>query len=289
MGTSINKESSAVSRLGCSSLASPAPQAWPHQVSRVAATGLAFAAFMVSALVLALGVFPLVRVFPGTMDTKRRRIRRLIHHSFALFLRACATLGLMRPPKIIGLGSLGITGPCILVANHPTLIDAVLIGSLVRDFNCVVKHTLRDHFFLGGPIRAAGYVTNEAPAEVIRLCSAGFQQGQPLVIFPEGSRSMAGSPRPFSRGAAQLALRTGAPVIPVVITCDPPTLMKHQRWYEVPDRPFQLTVRFYPPLVCLKCDSLSDPLPIKARRFTRQIEEFFKRELQPAAVPEAFD
>ena len=289
MHPSFNEEASEVSRLGCAALAAPSPRLRPFRAWRIVVTGFAFITFMTAALVLALGAFPLVRVLPGTVEGNRRRIRRLIEISFALFLKACIALGLMRPPKIIGLGSLGITGPCILVANHPTLIDAVLIGSLVRDFNCVVKHTLRNHFFLGGPIRAAGYVTNEAPAEVIRLCSAGFQQGQPLVIFPEGSRSMAGSPRPFSRGAAQLALRTGAPVIPVVITCDPPTLMKHQRWYEVPDRPFQLTVRFYPPLVCLKCDSLSDPLPIKARRFTRQIEEFFKRELQPAAVPEAFD
>ncbi len=259
------------------------PGGW--HVWRVVASGIAFTQFMVSSLVFALFIFPPVRFFTRSNEEKGRRVRHLIQVMFTLFLKTWKCLGIMRPAKVAGLESLRSVGPCIIVANHPTLIDAVLMGTMVPDFNCVVKHALRDHFFLGGTIRAAGYVSNDEPLQVIRLCGEGFRRGQSLVIFPEGSRSPKNGLRPFSRGAAQLALRSGVPLIPAVIRCDPPSLMKHQRWYDVPERPFELSITFHPALVCDPVDMIHETLPVKARRYTGQIEEFFRAELSRDRIP----
>lgn len=264
--------------------ATASPRLTLHRTWRILASGLSFTVFMVLSLLFALLVFPLVRFFTRSEEMKGRRIRRLIQFMFGRFLKFWTAIGIMRPPRVSGLESLAAAGPCIVVANHPTLIDAVLMGSLIRDFNCVVKHSLRDHFFLGKPIRAAGYVTNDEPLQVIRLCGEGFQRGQSLIIFPEGSRSIENGLRPFSRGAAQLALRSGVPLVPAVIRCTPPSLMKHQRWFDIPDRPFQLCITFHSPLAYHPADAHSEPLPKKARRFTGQIEDFFRRELNRDAV-----
>lgn len=255
-----------------------------YHVWRIIISGISFIVFMGLSLLFALVVFPSVRIFSRANETKGRRIRSLIHFMFAQFIKFWVFIGVMRPPKVTGKEVLDAAGPCIVVANHPTLIDAVLLGSLIPDFNCVVKHSLRDHFFLGGPVRAAGWVTNDNAAQVIRSCRDGFERGQSLIIFPEGSRSIENGLRPFSRGAAQLALRSGVPLIPAVIRCSPPSLMKHQKWHDVPDRPFELNIDFHSPLVCGPASADNEPLPRKARRFTKQIEDFFQRELNRDVV-----
>ena len=109
-----------------------------YHVWRIIISGISFIVFMGLALLFALVVFPSVRIFSRTNDIKGRRIRGLIHFMFAQYIKFWIFIGVMRPPKVTGKEMLDAAGPCIVVANHPTLIDAVLLGSLIPDFNCVV-------------------------------------------------------------------------------------------------------------------------------------------------------
>lgn len=254
---------------------------------RIIATGIAFATFMLGGLVLALTAFPLLRAWPGTKEARGRRIRRLIRVSFAAFLKFMTALGIMGTPKVDGVESVLRTGPCLIIANHPTLIDVVLLVSLVEDGNCVVKRALWEHFFLGGVVRAAEYIPNDDGQRLIESCQEGFRKGRPLLIFPEGTRSPENGMHPFTRGAAQIALRAGVPVVPAVITCAPPTLMKNLPWYQVPERAFQLTLKFHPGMV-LPDEVLQKPeLPQQVRALTRHCEAFFRREIFPTGEPQA--
>ena len=246
---------------------------------RILATGIAFATFMLGGLALAFTAFPLLRAWPGTGQARGRRIRRLIRVSFAAFLKFMTGLGIMRAPKVAGVASVLQAGPCLIIANHPTLIDVVLLVSLVEDGNCVVKRALWDHFFLGGVVRAAEYIPNDDGPRLIEGCKAGFRDGRPLLIFPEGTRSPENGMHPFNRGAAQIALRAGVAVVPAVITCAPPTLMKHRRWYEVPERAFQLTLTFHPGMVLPAEVLAKTELPQQVRALTRHCEAFFRQEV----------
>lgn len=259
------------------------------RVWRIFATGSAFALFMVGGLMMTITAFPLARMWPGSYQAKGRRIRRLIQISFAAFLRYMQLVGVMRRPVVVGLANLHQAGPCLIVANHPTLIDVVLLVSLIPDCNCVVKHTLWKHFFLGRVVSAAGYIPNHDGPQMIKKCEEGFKLGKPLLLFPEGTRSPANVLRPFNRGAAQIALRTSMPVLPAVLTCSPPTLMKHQRWYEVPSKIFQLTLRFHSALELPAGVLEKENLPLQVRALTRHLEEYFRKEvpiqLEPGIVP----
>ncbi len=246
---------------------------------RILGTGISFATFMTGGLFMTLTVFPMVRMWPGPKEAKGRRIRRLVQLSFIAFVRWMTFLGVMHKPKIEGLANVAKTGPCLIIANHPTLIDVVLLVSLIRDCNCVVKRTLWEHFFLGGVVRAAEYIPNDDGPQLIESCRRGFKQGRPLIIFPEGTRSPEKGMHPFSRGAAQFALRAEVPVMPAVIVSAPPTLMKHQRWHEVPDRPFQMTLQFYPAAVVPAEIREKGELPQRVRALTRHFEEFFRNRI----------
>src|SRR4051812_11200348 len=128
---------------------------------RIIATGIAFATFMTGGLVMALTIFPIARIWPGSAEVKGTRIRRLIQWSFVAFIRFMASLGIMGMPKVGGLEELRKGGPCLVIANHPTLIDVVLLVSLIKDCNCVVKRALWMHPFLGPVIRGAEYIPND--------------------------------------------------------------------------------------------------------------------------------
>jgi 1-acyl-sn-glycerol-3-phosphate acyltransferase len=271
-------------RLSMSGLASRVSRCW-----RILGTGISFATFMTGGLFMTLTVFPVVRTWPGPKEVKGRRIRRLVQLSFVAFVRWMTFLGVMHKPKIEGLENVARTGPCLIIANHPTLIDVVLLVSLIRDCNCVVKRALWEHFFLGGVVRAAEYIPNDDGPQLIESCRRGFKQGRPLIIFPEGTRSPEIGTHPFSRGAAQFALRAEARVVPVVIVSSPPTLMKHQRWHEVPDRVFQLTLRFHPAAVVPAEILGKEELPKRVRALTRHFEGFFRQELVAAQGPTCND
>jgi 1-acyl-sn-glycerol-3-phosphate acyltransferase len=124
----------------------------------------------------------------------------------------------------------------LIVANHPTLLDIVLIMSLVSNAQCVVKHQLWRNPFLGPIVRTAGYIRNDGEAEhFIGACRGALAAGGNLIIFPEGTRSVPGQRLRFQRGFAHIATLTGASLQLVAITCEPVTLIKGQPWYVIPD------------------------------------------------------
>jgi 1-acyl-sn-glycerol-3-phosphate acyltransferase len=167
----------------------------------------------------------------------------------------------------------------LFIANHPTLIDIVAIMSCVPGCTCIVKQSLWDHFYLGGVVRMAGYIVNGKSEQIIQDCQQCFQQQRSLIIFPEGTRSPAYGMHTFTRGAAQIALRTGVPVVPIVITYNNPTLLKGEAWFQIPERPLRLTLHFYPPMAVPREIAEEPRLPVKVRALTHYFEAFFRRAL----------
>jgi 1-acyl-sn-glycerol-3-phosphate acyltransferase len=136
----------------------------------------------------------------------------------------------------------------VIAANHPTLIDVVLLIARLPQADCVVKSAAWHNPFLRWVVAGAGYIRNDEGAALVETCVARVRQGRCLVLFPEGTRSPARSVAPLRRGAAHVALRARVPLIPVTITCEPPTLLKGDPWYRVPDRIVDVTIEVGEPL-----------------------------------------
>ena len=244
---------------------------------RVAGTGISFATFGLVGLLLALVVIPVIRGVSGSPDVTRRRVRRLVHLAFAGFMRWMSILGVGHF-EWIGAEALRRPGQ-LVVANHPTLIDAVAIIAHMPDAECVVKEATFRNPFMRGAARAAGYIANTGGVDVVEECARRIREGHSLLLFPEGTRSPAHELGPFHRGAAHIALAAGCNPLPVVITCDPPTLMKGQKWYDVPDRPFRLTVRVDDPIVVGDVVQAHDPRGRASRALTAALRVHFEKGL----------
>lgn len=200
---------------------------------RLAATGGAFAFIFFGGGLLATTVLPLLALVPGH---KREWVQWVIHANFRLYLGMLERLGLLRL-EIKGAQKLTSTDGRLVIANHPSLLDVVILMALIPRAQCIVKHELWHHPLLGPLMRCAGYIRNDLePEALVAACRQALHQGRSLIIFPEGTRSRPGAPLRFRRGFANLATLTGAPIQLVIITCDPPTLIKGEPWWRIPPR-----------------------------------------------------
>lgn len=251
---------------------------WLNYGWRVLATGWCFLSFSLGGLLLTVTVFPLIRLRWRDPDQRRDKTQRVIHHTFRFFIGQMCWLGVMST-ELHGAQHLSQLNGELVFANHPTLIDVVLMISLMPRADCVVKESLWRHKGFGGVIRAAGYVPNRDPTQLVTACQAQLTKGRPLIIFPEGTRTEPGQPLIFQRGAAHMVLAARAPVRPVLLTCEPPALTKGKRWYQIPPRRFHVTLRVLPPVPFEQWGVATDSPPLAARQLTRAMQQFFTQHL----------
>jgi 1-acyl-sn-glycerol-3-phosphate acyltransferase len=246
---------------------------------RVARTGAAFAVFGLGGAILPAVVFPVVRWQSRDANTAELRAQYLVHLTFRAFVRVMAALGLIEV-EVRGAERLIEPGGLVVVANHPTLIDVVILGSLVPQLDCVVKKEAWSNPFMRGVVKATGYVANDLGEEVLDASAARLCRGRALLLFPEGTRSPMGGLGTFRRGAAHVALRSERPILPVVIRCDPPGLMRGQRWFDVPDRSMQFRIEVGEPMEPGPLRESSEPRGAAARRLTGALRDFYEKRLQ---------
>jgi len=183
---------------------------------------------------LAAFILPLVTLWPGTA---LEHAHFLIRTSFRLYLLILQSLRLIHL-EINGKEKLEHCGGKMIIANHPSLLDVVILVALLPKVQCIVKHELWDHWLLGGLMHRAGYIRNDLNPEILMAnCKKSLENGECLIIFPEGTRTPPGSMPRFQRGFANIATLTSAPIQLVLITCTPPFLYKGEPWWHVPQKP----------------------------------------------------
>src|SRR6185369_1723900 len=154
---------------------------------------------------------------------------------FRIYLRLLQGLRVL-DLELTGAEELGRIKGRVIVANHPTLLDVVLLIALAPRVQCIVKHQLWSSRYLGGVGRHAGYIRNDLePDELLRQCRTALAECSNLIIFPQGTRSRPEATMRFHRGAANIALATGASIHAVFIKCTPLYLTKSDRWWRVPN------------------------------------------------------
>jgi len=250
-----------------------ADRAW-----RTLATGFCFSVFFVGGLLQTLCVLPVLYLLPGTPDSRAKRVRRLVKISFAGFVRLMEVCGLIRV-RLHSRELLERSAGCLVIANHPTLIDVVILYAALPRANCVVKGELWRNRYVQGVLRAAGFISNNSGPELLDGCRQALGRGEAVLIFPEGSRSVPGQALNFKRGMAHVAVRTHAPVLTAFITCAPLTLTKGNRWYQIPPQRAHIDIEFRDVLVPEKLVTRYEDKPAAARQLTCYLQDYFEKGL----------
>lgn len=213
---------------------------------RLAGSAFSFFTFGIGGLIFGLLVFPLMFIFIRDSEARRFAARRVIGKGFAAFVGLMRFLGLI-DCQVQGTEHIDDGRRQLIIANHPTLIDVVILISLFPQANCVVKEAVMKNPMMGFTVRAADYISNREPEDLVDTCVAYLKDGKSLLLFPEGTRTRHDEPVVFKPGAATVAARSGADILPIAIECEPLLLSKQMPWHRVPRRKPMYTIRILAP------------------------------------------
>jgi 1-acyl-sn-glycerol-3-phosphate acyltransferase len=120
-----------------------------------------------------------------------------------------------------GRGNVPAHGPALVIANHQSFLDPLLVGLASRRHLCyLARKTLFRHALLAWLMRSLNAVPIDQEGvakEGLRTILEQLQSGQAVVVFPEGQRSGDGALQPLRPGIQLLIRRTQAPIVPVGI------------------------------------------------------------------------
>lgn len=250
-------------------------------VNRIWRSGIqvfSFFLFGAGALGAAFFVFPLIHILPIQRNNKADGVQWVIHCLFRLFLGLISALRGMEFTWVGG-ENIPTRGPFLVVANHPTLLDVVMLVSRLPQADCVVKGELFKNPFLFLVVKCAGYIPNTGGAGVVEESEARIRQGRTVIVFPEGTRSDPGHLKPFELGFAHIAVRADCLVLPVFFECHPPTLSKGNSLFSVPSQKARLRARVGTPIPSARFYTLGQPRSRAVRELANNVHRLFQEKL----------
>ena len=231
----------------------------------------AMTVFGVGAVILAVFVFPFIRLF-----TLRRKdfgvvARAYVSHTFRVFL---GFLNLLHVSirKVENEDDYRNIHSKIIIANHPSLLDFVYIMSLVPNSTCIVRGGLTKTPWRG--VIKQAYITNTTTFEDMCVeCKKLTDMGCNVIIFPEGTRTPRHGKNNYKKGAARIALYCGCDVQPIFIGgSDKYGLGKHDPlWSYNHVEPYLYDFKKLPVISIDEYKDLSEP--IAAKRLTDKMEQ----------------
>lgn len=124
--------------------------------------------------------------------------------------------------KVIGKENLKIDGGCVIISHHISNWDPIILGFIVKHKPVcymakeeLYKNPIAKRFLLS--LHTIPLARNKGDVQAVKAALQAIKAGRILGIFPEGTRSSTGEILQFQQGAALIALRGKAPVIPVFI------------------------------------------------------------------------
>ncbi|MDR2942126.1 MAG: 1-acyl-sn-glycerol-3-phosphate acyltransferase [Treponema sp.] len=246
---------------------------WALYVYRVIAKWLSFFLFGLASLILVIIVFPPMLLFFHPRERFKKYGRRFVSSSMRGFV------AIMHFLRIVNLEAdnrenYRHLSSKILVANHPSLLDVIMLLSLIPNADCIVNTYLNHNVILRGVVRSL-YILNSLDIEsIFQACTESLKQGNCLVIFPEGTRTPRHGKAIIRKGAARVALASGCNIVPVHIGgTDKYGLGKKDPWLGFnPRERYVYRISMGQEINPGKCRDL--PAPKAVRALTKEIEAF---------------
>ena len=238
---------------------------------RICAAGISYVLFGLGGFIPAIYIFFLA-VFPMDRQTKQRKVR----NSLKLLCRCYVDI-----MQFLGLMNYFIEGPVpknlkghLVISNHSMLIDALFALAYIDNLCCVAKGALFSNPFTRVPIKLAGYIANDDP-DIINITNEKLSMGENILIFPEGTRNTSDLQLEFRRGAANIAVITDAPILPVTLCCMPRALGKGDSWYQLPEVKSKIVMRFDHPFKVADYVDQNSPKTLQYRQLTQAFRNYY--------------
>jgi 1-acyl-sn-glycerol-3-phosphate acyltransferase len=160
---------------------------------------------------------------PDLVVLPRLTRKRLAFRGFARGVTKLLTFLLLRA-KVSGLENFPRHGPAVIVFNHLGDADAVLMMATLpfqSPVEGIGKIELNEHWLVGPVFRAYGIIwvhRGQPDRKALRAALDGLAEGRMVTLAPEGRQSVIGGLEEGNAGAAFLALKSGAPIVPVAMT-----------------------------------------------------------------------
>ncbi len=174
-----------------------------------------------------------------------------------------------------GLEYIPKSGPVIIVCNHQSILD-ILIHQMTcpRQITFIFKRELFKVPLLGHAMKIQQHIpvdrqNRKTAIETLTSLEPPLSRGLLMVFFAEGTRTSDGQLQPFKRGAFQLAVRTGATVVPCLIEGAFQILPKHRLLAS----PGEVCLQFAPPIAVVKLEEDDDEIRLAAKALQKQCED----------------
>lgn len=233
---------------------------------RLICTAIAFALWGI------IGFLLFFILLPFRKNTRHQfKIRRFIGMLWSCFVKFLSITGVLKL-EINGIERLGKKGQ-LLISNHPSLLDVVLLLAHIPEVNCVVKADLLKNPSMRNQILSCNYIINHESEHLLEDCEKALQN-ECLLLFPEGTRTRRGQQVKLHRGAISIGLRSAKIITPIKITMHPESLKKGEPWYRIAKHKMHYKIDVGAdifPEELLKHQSI----PMASRRLHQNLEQYY--------------
>jgi 1-acyl-sn-glycerol-3-phosphate acyltransferase len=208
---------------------------------------------------------------------------RLLHRFTCLWGSLYTWMNPAWPVRLIGREKIRDGVTYVMVANHQSLLDILVLFRVFAHFKWVSKVENFRIPFIGWNMSLNRYIQLKRGdrASVIRMmqeCRKCLSGGNSIMMFPEGTRSPDGRLRAFKTGAFELAKAAGTPILPILVEGTADALPKRGFVLQGRHR-IRITILDEVPPESFAAESVED--------LTARMRELFAKRLGPAAQPAA--
>jgi 1-acyl-sn-glycerol-3-phosphate acyltransferase len=220
----------------------PDPSWWHRPLWPLAWLGLQVQLLLLGLMSLSwnLVALPLYPLLPREVGL--RVGRKMISWGYGLFWRIARCSGMLRLDANV-LDALRDERGLVVVANHPSLLDAVMLVARLPRSACIMKASLSRNPLLGPGARLARYIRNDSTYGMVQCAVQDLRAGGQLVLFPEGTRTVRAPVNTFQSSFTMIAKRAQVPIQTVFIDTHSPYLGKGWPLWRLPPLPIVFSVR----------------------------------------------